>query len=153
MVVLVKGHSFIGGGLLVTPYANAADAQDDGHSLYGSNACDSGSGTVFTSAWWCSDASTRFMGGYHAPVPGAGGSTSDSNYWFQFRRSGSALTAKYFAGSAQPAPGSHWWTPWVTGGGSMTVNADDKGMCIALTAHTPVQIARTRTRTHTRTWN
>ena len=67
------------------------------------------------------------MGGYHAPIPGNGGDTAASNYYFQFRRNGNSLTSKYYGGELEPAPGSNSWAPWVTGGGSIGIPTSDKG--------------------------
>ena len=59
----VNGQNFIGGGVLASPLADASSAAADGKDAYGSNACSSGSGTVFSSAAWCPGA--KFSGGYH----------------------------------------------------------------------------------------
>jgi hypothetical protein len=124
---LVKGHSYIGGGMIVGPTVDANDADMNGSGSYSSSACGSDGGSVFQSATWCTSASCTFMGGYHAPIPGNGGDTAASNYYFQFRRNGNSLTSKYYGGELEPAPGSNSWAPWVTGGGSIGIPTSDKG--------------------------
>ena len=64
-----------------------------------------------------------------APIPGGGGSvtTTTTITWFQFQRRNNVVTLKFHIGASQPGAGSPDWLLWETGGGVLSVAADDKG--------------------------